>query len=115
VAIVGLLRGFLAAELLRQPQGQLLCFGIGGARPFRPDRLQQRAETDAELRRVTLHDCRHGYASLAIASGANAKALSTYMGHASIVETMDRYGHLMPGNETEAAGMMDDYLSAAAN
>ena len=35
------------------------------------------------------------------------------MGHASIVETMDRYGHLLPGDETEAAGLMDDYLSAA--
>ena len=48
-----------------------------------------------------------------IAAGVNAKALSTYMGHASIAITLDRYGHLMPGNEGEAAGLLDAYLSAA--
>lgn len=45
-----------------------------------------------------------------IAAGVNAKALSTYMGHSSITVTLDRYGHLMPGNEREAAGMLADYL-----
>ena len=46
---------------------------------------------------------RHTFASLMIAAGVNAKALSTYMGHAIISITLDRYGHLMPGNEAEAA------------
>jgi integrase len=47
-----------------------------------------------------------------IAAGVNAKALSTYMGHANISITLDRYGHLMPGNEEEAAGLLDAYLTA---
>jgi integrase len=47
-----------------------------------------------------------------IAAGVNAKALSTYMGHANISITMDRYGHLMPGSEDEAAGLLDAYLEA---
>jgi integrase len=47
-----------------------------------------------------------------IAAGVNAKALSTYMGHANIAITMDRYGHLMPGNEAEAADRLDAYLQA---
>jgi integrase len=59
---------------------------------------------------VTPHDCRHSYASLMIAAGVNAKALSTYMGHANII-TLDRYAHLMPGNEAEAAGLLDAYLT----
>jgi hypothetical protein len=46
-----------------------------------------------------------------IAAGCNAKALSTYMGHANIAITLDRYGHLFPGNEDEAAGLLDAYLS----
>jgi hypothetical protein len=25
--------------------------------------------------------------------------------------SLDRYGHLMPGNEEEAAGLLDGYLS----
>jgi len=33
-----------------------------------------------------------------IAAGVNAKALATYLGHSSITITLDRYGHLMPGN-----------------
>jgi integrase len=49
-----------------------------------------------------------------IAAGVNAKALSTYMGHASISITLDRYGHLMPGNEEEAAGLLDAYLARSS-
>jgi integrase len=45
-----------------------------------------------------------------IAAGVNAKALSTMMGHASVTITYDRYGHLMPGAEQEAADMLDAYL-----
>lgn len=60
--------------------------------------------------RLTLHDARHTYASLMIAAGVNAKALSTFMGHANIAITLDRYGHLMPGNEAEAAQLLDAYL-----
>ena len=45
------------------------------------------------------------------AAGVNAKAPAVYMGHASVTITLDRYGHLMPGNEEEAAGLLDTYLS----
>ena len=62
------------------------------------------------LNRVTLHECRHTYASLMIAAGVNAKALSEYMGHSKIALTMDLYGHLMPGNESQEAGLLDAYL-----
>jgi integrase len=59
---------------------------------------------------ITLHECRHTFASLMIAARVNAKALSTYMGHASVTITLDRYGHLMPGSEGEAAGLLDEFL-----
>jgi len=48
---------------------------------------------------IGLHESRHTFASLMIAAGVNAKALAVYMGHASVTITLDRYGHLMPGNE----------------
>lgn len=63
---------------------------------------------------LSLHDARHTYASLMIAADVNAKALSTFMGHANIGVTLDLYGHLMPGSEGEAAGMLDSYLARAA-
>ena len=45
--------------------------------------------------------------------GVNPKALSTYMGHATIQITFDRYGHLMPGNEAESSKQLDAYLLRA--
>jgi integrase len=48
----------------------------------------------ADLDRITLHEARRACASLMIAAGVNAKVLSTFMGHASIAITLDRYGHL---------------------
>ena len=64
----------------------------------------------ALLKRITPHACRHTFASLMIAAGVNAKTLSTFMGHANISITLDRYGHLMPGSEAEAADLLDAYL-----
>jgi hypothetical protein len=32
------------------------------------------------------------------------------MGHSSITITIDRYGHLFPGTEAEAASLLDAYL-----
>jgi hypothetical protein len=61
-----------------------LIFGSTASSPFIPTSLQRRADRAwkaAGLERLTLHDCRHTYASFAIAAGVNAKALSTYMGH----------------------------------
>jgi hypothetical protein len=46
-----------------------------------------------------------------IAAGVNPKALQTFMGHSSITVTLDRYGHLFPGSETEAAVLLDTYLA----
>ena len=33
------------------------------------------------------------------------------MGHSSITITYDRYGHLFPGNEDQAAQLVDAYLA----
>ncbi|MHB8660065.1 MAG: tyrosine-type recombinase/integrase [Solirubrobacteraceae bacterium] len=67
----------------------------------------------AELKPVTLHECRHTFATLMIAAGVNAKALQTFMGHSSITVTRDRYGHLFPGSEAEAAILLNAYLKDA--
>jgi len=114
VPVVGVLRSHLAAHRLRR--GSIGGFFFGGGRPFSAETLQARADAawkKAKLERIGLHDARHTYASLSIAAGVNAKALSTYMGHASITITLDRYGHLMPGNESEAAELLDRYLTGA--
>lgn len=62
---------------------------------------------------ILLHEARHTFASLMIAAGVNAKALSVFVGHSSIQVTFDLYGHLMPGGEAEAAALLDAYLERA--
>jgi integrase len=113
VPIAAALRDYLDEHLLGLDWREGLVFGAGPADPFEPTGIAKRAKRiwkAAELEPITLHECRHTFASLMIAAGVNAKALSTYMGHAQISITLDRYGHLMPGNEAEAAGMLDAYL-----
>jgi integrase len=117
VPIPAVLRDQLLEQRMRTGRtGRDLVFGSTPTSPFRPGLLTARADTawaTAKLDRITLHQCRHTFASLMIAAGVNAKALSTYMGHSSITVTYDRYGHLMPGNEDEAAGLLDAYLVRA--
>jgi integrase len=116
VPIPAALRAYLApAKLASGGDLEALVFGNRGE-PFSASSIGERAQRAwqvAGLEPISLHECRHTFASLMIAAGVNAKALSTFMGHANISITLDRYGHLMPGAEDEAAGLMDAYLQAA--
>ena len=101
---------------MRQGRSDGLVFGKTATVPFDPGTVVRHADVAwkaARLGRITMHEARHTFASYMIAAGVNAKALSAYMGHANISITLDRYGHLMPGNEDEAAGLLDDYLERA--
>jgi integrase len=119
VPIPGALRRYLAEHLLGLGwSDDGLVFGISASSPFVVHNVIARADKaweDAKVQRITMHECRHTYASLMIAAGVNAKALSVYMGHANIGITLDRYGHLFPGNESEAAGLLDAYLDREAS
>lgn len=62
------------------------------------------------LRPMTLHECRHTFASLLINARVNPKAIQEFMGHATIEETFSRYGHLMPGTRNQARKLVDAYM-----
>jgi integrase len=116
VPIASVLRDHLIEHKLRIGRSEGLFFGRTPETPFDDSSLAARAATawkNAGLAGVTLHEARHTYASLMIAAGVNAKSLQTYMGHSSVTITYDRYGHLMPGNEDEAAALLDAYLERA--
>jgi integrase len=142
VPILGVLRDYLIEHKLGMGRSEGLVFGATAERPFTPSGLWRRSQVawsktcecgheledhcedacDAAgcacvefraLEPIGLHEARHTFASLMIVSGVNAKAITTYMGHASIQETYDRYGHLFPGNENEAAALADAYLVRA--
>ena len=116
VPITPVLREHLRAHTLASGRRSGLIFGRSSATAFNAATLASRASRAwraARLQPITLHEARHTFASLMIAAGLNTKALSVYMGHASVVITLDRYGHLMPGNEAYAATLLDAYLNAA--
>ncbi|MGH2964753.1 MAG: tyrosine-type recombinase/integrase, partial [Solirubrobacterales bacterium] len=112
------LRSLLAVHKLRGGGSEeALLFGVGREKASDTLKLARRARPiwrRAGLNPIGLHECRHTYAALMIAAGVNAKALSSYMGHSSITVTLDRYGHLMPGHEDEAAAMLESYLEREA-
>jgi integrase len=99
--------------LTNQSDG-LLSPGRDPAKPLAHGPLTKRWRSrweKAGLRSLGLHEARHVFASLMIAAGANAKAITTYMGHADIATTYDRYGHMLPGAEHEARALLDVYLA----
>jgi integrase len=116
VPIVAALRDLLVEHKLVTRRDEGLVFGPSASRPFTPTAVRKRALTNwrrTGLTPIGLHECRHTFASLLIAAGVNAKAITAYLGHASIQTTFDLYGHLMPGNEDEAVALVDAYLERA--
>lgn len=106
--------------------GADLVFGDVCGRPFVSTTVNERARRawraaraheDAEgaipeerrLRPIGLHECRHSAVSQMLDAGITIDKVSKFMGHASISITIDRYGHLLPGGEAEAAALLDAY------
>jgi integrase len=71
------------------------------------------AWTAAGLSRITLHECRHTYASLLMAAGYTIKELMEFMGHADL-QMVNRYVKLLPQpGEDDAAHRLNAYLRRA--
>jgi integrase len=81
-------------------------------------KIAARAEaawTTAGLNRITLHECRHTYASLLMAAGYTIKELMEFMGHADL-QMVNRYVKLLPQpGEDDAAARLNDYLRRSAS
>lgn len=57
--------------------------------------------------KLTIHDLRHTAASLAIAAGANVKAVQRMLGHASAAMTLDVYADLFDDDLDAVAERLD--------
>ena len=71
---------------------------------------------------ATSHDLRHHAASLLISKGCSVKAVQSFLGHATAVETLDTYGHLWPDDDDKIRASIDgayrraeSWLSPAAS
>jgi integrase len=56
-----------------------------------------------------MHQLRHTFVSTCITLGISIKEIQAYVGHASITETMDTYGHLFPDSLSKANNQLDLY------
>lgn len=113
---------FLVADLRAHVAGRkpddLVFTGLRGGGPLRAPIF--RAGFDAAAKAIGVpglhpHELRHTAASLAIASGADAKVIQQMLGHASAAMTMDVYGHLLGDRLDEVADALDHARTAAAN
>ncbi|NYH88580.1 hypothetical protein F4554_001218 [Actinopolymorpha rutila] len=97
------------AEIYRADAYQLVLAGMRGGKgvpetvsggPLRVGNFRQRMWTPAVkaagLQGFTIHGLRHTAASLYISACTPPKVVQRVLGHASVVMTMDLYGHLYP-------------------
>lgn len=112
IVITPILRqAFEQHRLLGRKSELGLIFSNENGFPLNPENLIKRefhsALDRAGLRRIRFHDLRHSYASLLISQGENIKFIQSQLGHSSAKTTLDRYGHLMPNLENDAARRLD--------
>ncbi len=70
-------------------------------------RIFHKALDKAGLRQIRIHDLRHTYATMRIASGHNIADVSKQLGHHSIKVTVDIYYHWMPGVNKSEVNQLD--------
>jgi integrase len=84
--------------------------------PIRPSSVGQafgRLVASAGVPRIRLHDLRHTHASHLLMAGVNVKVVSERLGHASVSFTLDTYGHVMPGQQAQAAAAAASLLTVS--
>ncbi|MET8454472.1 site-specific integrase [Streptomyces sp. NPDC005209] len=82
-------------------------------RPIDPQNVNRsffRITAAAGLRRIRLHDARHGCATLLTAAGVAPRVVMEILGHSQISITMDVYTHVTSDTQREAISHMDRLL-----
>ncbi len=100
-------------HLLTAPDGGPLRLGNWRRRVFDPALEASGLVRDDGREVVRPHDLRHTCASLHIKAGTPPKVLSAMLGHASVSITLDRYGHLYPGDVHQYVDRLGELALAA--
>ena len=74
-----------------------------------------RIAKQAGIENLRFHDLRHTFASLMLLRGAKPKVISEALGHSSVAFTMDVYGNIIEGMQSEAMALLDEVLPEAKN
>jgi integrase len=70
----------------------------------------QRTATKQGLEAIGPHGLRHTWATLALQAGVPAKVVSERLGHSSVGMTLDRYSHVLPTMQEDAAEAVGQLL-----
>jgi site-specific recombinase XerD len=89
------------------PKGGVVCL-----RNWRP-RVFDKATRAADLAPLSPQELRHTAASLAVAAGANVKAVQRMLGHASAAMTLDTYSGRFEDDLDAVADRLDEAASRA--
>ncbi|MEO3863719.1 site-specific integrase [Acrocarpospora sp. B8E8] len=98
------------AEYGTGPEGLIFTSERGHALNYKNFRARVWVKTLAAMEpseEATFHTLRHTYASLLIQAGESPKVIQERLGHASITETMDTYGHLYPDSDQTTRAAID--------
>ncbi|MDI9413010.1 MAG: site-specific integrase, partial [Bacillota bacterium] len=64
----------------------------------------------AGVKKIRFHDLRHTCATLLLANGVNPKIVQERLGHSDISMTLNRYSHVTPTMQDQAARLLGDAL-----
>jgi integrase len=106
-------RESLSLHLGRLLKPDDLIFAKVEGSPFNPSVLRHnftRMVNRAGLKGLRFHDLRHTFATLMLKQGAKPKVISEALGHASVAFTLDTYGHVIEGMQSEAMALLDEIL-----
>jgi conjugative relaxase-like TrwC/TraI family protein len=133
IPLLAVARALLEAQIqVTGRSGEDRVFGRSAREVFYPSTVDKRAKrawmqrnaAEREVAReeerdpklltlLTMHECRHTFASVLIDAGANPKVIQEIMGHSKIQTTFDVYGHLLPDSFDEVREKMNVYLSSS--
>ena len=101
--------------LARIPRTENNPWAIAGEKPGerlrRIDPLWNRLRARAGLDGLRLHDCRHSFASQALAIGESLSAISRLLGHKTVMTTV-KYAHLARDTERASAAKVGDSIGS---
>lgn len=76
------------------------------------DRIWYRLRKKAPVKPIRYHDLRHTHVAIALKSGESLQSIAHRIGHKSIQQIVETYGHLLPGVQETAAAKFDDQFES---
>jgi integrase len=81
-----------------------------GVHPDRVSKVFSQLQENIGLPRITFHEIRHTWATLALRAGVHHKVVSERLGHSTVQTTLDIYSHVSEDLDREAAEAVAELL-----